>query len=227
MNNPAWSEWNKAFHIAISSYDELDAKYIIEKNVGPFQLALGFQGTSTLRDLLYDADLALVPCAFLPHSEIKKLLVHRGFQNQYMEIRELIHEEIKENLPEAMLVSGHSLGGALSSICALDVAFNFPDVETTCVTFGSPKYGNDEFNRELSRRVPNYTRFVHEHDPVVRYPFVGPYTHTGEFVQLKTDPTPRGFPNPLTHHAMRSYQTGLRKHLYRTPRNVFRALMFA
>ena len=63
-----------------------------------------------------------------------------------------------------VLVSGHSLGGALASLCALDIQYNILDkcalsIEIVCVTFGCPKVGNKYFVKSFNKRIPNYYNF--------------------------------------------------------------------
>ena len=55
---------------------------------------------------------------------------------------------------------GHSLGGALATLCGLDIQYNFPDVSVSVYTFGSPKVGNAAFVQAYNRRVPDTVRFI-------------------------------------------------------------------
>lgn len=199
--------WNLALDIATSSYVEF-GKFVVEENVGPFPLAIGFQGTNSFYDLLYDADIALVPCSFLsPHHD--EILVHRGFQKRYLEIRDDIQDIILRKGPKQVLLSGHSLGGALSQCCAMDLSFAYPQVLITCITFGSPKCGNHGFVKHMSQRVPNHIRFFHQEDPVVSVPF-GLYRHAGIPVRIPCE-LPRHTFDPFHEHSTKLYDHSLRK----------------
>lgn len=99
-------------------------------------------------------------------------LMHRGFTRAYFSVRDQIHDYIKTNAVSAIVVTGHSLGGALATLCAVDLQYNFSDTVTflESYTYGSPKVGNDGFRDSFNRRVPNNYRFVHGMDIVPELP---------------------------------------------------------
>ncbi|HEY9879964.1 MAG TPA: lipase family protein [Leptolyngbyaceae cyanobacterium] len=108
-------------------------------------------------------------------------LMHRGFVTAYFSVRDEIHDYIRSQPVSAAVVTGHSLGGALATLCAVDIQYNFSDklqsIET--YTFGSPKVGNNEFRESFNRRVPNSYRFIHGMDIVPELPrwWQGGYQH--------------------------------------------------
>lgn len=56
-----------------------------------------------------------------------KIKVHNGFWTMYSSIRNQLHEYIRTELvlePADVLVTGHCLGGALSTLCALDLSIH-------------------------------------------------------------------------------------------------------
>lgn len=98
-------------------------------------------------------------------------LMHRGFVNAYFSVRDRIHEYIANHTISSVTTTGHSLGGALATLCAVDVQYNFSDKVTIDVyTYGAPKVGNDGFRDSFNRRVPNSYRFVHGMDIVPELP---------------------------------------------------------
>lgn len=108
-------------------------------------------------------------------------LMHRGFVAAYFSVRDEIHDYIKNQPVSTAVVTGHSLGGALATLCAVDIQFNFSDKIQTieAYTFGSPKVGNNEFRDSFNRRVPNSYRFVQGMDIVPELPrwWQGGYQH--------------------------------------------------
>ena len=55
-------------------------------------------------------------------------------------------------------VTGHSLGGALATLAALEARRACPDttkLDISCYTFGAPRTGNHAFAREYNRAVPD------------------------------------------------------------------------
>lgn len=107
--------------------------------------------------------------------------MHRGFTRAYFSARDLIHAHLRDRNLTGVTVTGHSLGGALATLCAVDVQYNFTDKvsEIEVYTFGSPRVGNDGFRASFNRRVPHSYRFVHGMDIVPALPrwWQGGYRH--------------------------------------------------
>ena len=40
---------------------------------------------------------------------------------------------------DELLITGHSLGGAMANLCALDLAASDPDMKVSLYTYGSPR----------------------------------------------------------------------------------------
>ena len=100
-----------------------------------------------------------------------------------MTTREFVHSTIRKELSEELgdvLVTGHSLGGALASLCAYDLqihTLNHVNIELYDVsrdmgrkrqrqvhlslyTFGSPKVGNQTFVNLFNETVHDAFRFL-------------------------------------------------------------------
>jgi predicted lipase len=106
-----------------------------------------------------------------PDSSSSNALMHRGFVTAYFAVRDQIHNYIKSNPVTSVVATGHSLGGALATLCAVDIQYNFADkVTIEAYTYGSPKVGNDGFRDSYNRRVPNTYRVVHGMDLVPELP---------------------------------------------------------
>ena len=71
------------------------------------------------------------------------------------EVSSLIPRPIKH-----IVVCGHSLGGALATLAAVQFGREFPDAIITCVSFGSPRVGNGEFCEYFNKCVKGSYRFV-------------------------------------------------------------------
>jgi len=107
--------------------------------------------------------------------------IHAGFMEQYQIVRPFIHKIVKEyDTIHKIVCTGHSLGGALSQLCAVDIQFNFPDAILTNINFGSPRVGNKAFMESYNRRVPLSYRFVNGRDIVPMVPLaIFGYYHAG------------------------------------------------
>ena len=73
---------------------------------------------------------------------------------------------IKKSPIKHVIFSGHSLGGALATIAAVQFAKQYPDIVVSCVTFGSPRVGNTTFVSMFDQCCTGSYRFVNEDDPV-------------------------------------------------------------
>lgn len=64
-------------------------------------------------------------------------MTHRGFTDIYASARDAILSLLGTLSPEKTLyVTGHSLGGALATLCALDVAANSAFTTPGCILTG-------------------------------------------------------------------------------------------
>ena len=101
----------------------------------------------------------------------KKLKVHNGFYLSYQIIREKIHMYIKHQDIKSVVVMGQSHGAAVATLMAVDIQYNFPEIELGCILSGSPRVGNKVFKSSFDNRVPNTMLLRYGNDPVARIPF--------------------------------------------------------
>lgn len=87
--------------------------------------------------------------------------MHRGFAAAYLSAREQIHNYLRSHTVASVTATGHSLGGALAILCAVDVQYNFSNkvAAINVYTFGAPRVGNEGFRESFNRRVPDSYRF--------------------------------------------------------------------
>lgn len=103
-------------------------------------------------------------------------MVHRGFYYAYHNttLRSGVLNAVKTgkilygDLP--IMVTGHSMGGAMASFCALDLAVNCGTRNIQVMTFGQPRIGNAAFASYFNQHVPNAIRVTHENDMVPHLP---------------------------------------------------------
>jgi predicted lipase len=117
--------------------------------------------------------------------------VHYGFYTAYLSVRKVIHDRIESEHPEKVIVTGHSLGGGLAVLCALDIQYNYfpenlvqPD-QVVSYTYGSPKVGSQDFVNSYNRRVPQTFRIVNGGDgiPWLPRPWQG-YAHVDTLFRI-------------------------------------------
>ncbi|RVW55699.1 Lipase [Vitis vinifera] len=103
-------------------------------------------------------------------------MVHHGFYYAYHNttIRPGVLNAVKRareiygNVP--IMVTGHSMGGAMASFCGLDLIVNHEAENVQVMTFGQPRIGNAVFVSYYSELVPNTIRVTNEHDIVPHLP---------------------------------------------------------
>lgn len=129
---------------------------------------------------------------------------HTGFLTRYLLFAEGVRKVVDglrtAGAAKKILVTGHSLGGALAKLCALDLrAEDHKDV--TLYTFGAPKVWADAAIAKKFRAIcPKSYRVVNPHDLVPRSP-PGFAHHDGEW----TIPEAFGKDGAVEAHVMASY----------------------
>jgi triacylglycerol lipase len=113
--------------------------------------------------------------------------IHPGFSTIYSNIAAQTLEIAKKLNPSVpCYLSGHSLGAAIATLAAIDIAVNIPRLQkqVQLYTYASPRVGDRTFAREHNRVVPNSYRVVNLADAITLVPFTvffkTEYVHVGE-----------------------------------------------
>lgn len=113
--------------------------------------------------------------------------IHPGFSAIYSDISAQTLEAAKKLNPSVpCYLSGHSLGAAIATLAAIDIAVNIPRLQkqVQLYTYASPRVGDRTFAREHNRIVPNSYRVVNLADAITLVPFTvffkTEYVHVGE-----------------------------------------------
>ncbi|NJK48282.1 lipase family protein [Candidatus Gracilibacteria bacterium] len=139
--------------------------------------------------------------------------MHRGFASAYMSVREQIHNYLNDRAAPSLTVTGHSLGGALATLCAVDIQYNFSNKVTVDIyTFGAPRVGNNGFKESFNRRVPNSYRFVYGMDivPALPRPWQG-YRHVDTEYRLGSRLSINFFSQRFKDHSIANYINALKE----------------
>ncbi|MBW4520452.1 MAG: lipase family protein [Scytolyngbya sp. HA4215-MV1] len=153
-----------------------NTNFDIQEEVADFQEAV-------IQEQIVDNREPIYPYAGESKSGAK---MHRGFVSAYMSVREQIHTYLKNYTAATVIVTGHSLGGALATLAAVDVQYNFASkFKIEVYTFGAPRVGNGGFRDSFNRRVPDSYRFVYGMDivPALPRPWQG-YSHVDKEYRL-------------------------------------------
>ena len=137
-------------------------------------------GSVSLRDWSLDFQVWRTNVKYLNDTK-----VHAGFARIYDAVRNKIHDFLngkKESLKK-IICTGHSLFGAIATIIALDIACMYPELNVYCVTFGSPRVGDQSFVELFNQKVKHSYRCVYKKDPITFTPFPLRFKHVGGLVQ--------------------------------------------
>ena len=138
--------------------------------------------------------------------------MHRGFVDAYFSVRDQIHAYLRSHPVTNVTVTGHSLGGALATLCAVDVQYNFSTIAIELYTFGSPRVGNGGFRDSFNQRVPNSFRFVYGMDivPALPRPWQG-YSHVDTEYRLGPRVSFNFLSQRFKDHSISNYLEALKK----------------
>uniref|UniRef100_A0A1D1Y170 Lipase n=1 Tax=Anthurium amnicola TaxID=1678845 RepID=A0A1D1Y170_9ARAE len=112
----------------------------------------------------------------LNYPGVSDAMVHHGFYSAYHNttlrpgILKAVHRAKKFYGDVGIMVTGHSMGGAMASFCALDLTVHHGEDNVQLMTFGQPRIGNAVFASYLSKHVPRAVRVINEHDMVPHLP---------------------------------------------------------
>ncbi|PWV01700.1 putative lipase [Trypanosoma cruzi] len=155
--------------------------------VNESMIVVSFRGTRDVTNWLHNLDFIFAPYT---HDGCVGCLVHAGFncelKSLWTEMWGYLQELVAGKGIEGILITGHSLGGAMATLaaCQFYVAeFVVPSaLKVLLYTFGQPRVGNEAFINWLlasfCRGGHESYRVTHKRDPVPHVPpmFVGIYT---------------------------------------------------
>lgn len=126
------------------------------------------------------------------YTQFPGVLVHEGFYWAYRSVATDLTarvEALRRRYPHsAVLVAGHSLGGAVAAICAFEMKYIAKQPVHMLYTFGKPRVGNERFSALLRNSSMEVYRVTHFRDIVPHLPpqFVGFY-HTTQEVRIRSE----------------------------------------
>lgn len=173
---------NHTFLLILSRVDRIIVAFRGTTDIEHFKTDLKVMTTSVESALL---------CSEI-ESPIKKTvdwqnaMVHKGFADAYKSVSRPILQKLKELFsisPRPLFFTGHSLGGALATLCSLDIAICLDTENIYVSTFGSPKVGNYFWSRLYNDVIVAHWRVAMRSDIITTLPRLG-YAHVGKRAAL-------------------------------------------
>lgn len=164
-------------------------KYYVAVNHSKKSLIIAFRGTLTPGSFFVDAAVAQVKYTGHPEAP-EDARIHAGFFYSFYRVSSRLRDSIKQvaaliTEEYTIDVTGHSLGGAMATICALDLVGQkmFPASRVRLFTFGQPRTGNPAFAEFVSNiGFRSISRITFNNDLIPHVPptFMGYAHHRGE-----------------------------------------------
>ena len=142
-----------------------------------------WRGSESKKDFQNDASIDKVP--FIEDGE----KVHIGFKYCWESVIGDTYDAIDTALEMLagettnIVVSGHSLGGAVATLYAYSIKKHYPHYNVSSTTIGSPRVGNKTFKENYDNSDIDTLRIVHNNDLVTHTPYIRFY-HVNHQVRL-------------------------------------------
>jgi hypothetical protein len=161
--------------------------FIAQSEAG--DVVVAFRGTQGIHEWLRDCLYHLVPCPFLAgagHTEDGFTAIYQslrvGAEHGAQRLREAFVAMEFPRSVRSLTVAGHSLGAALATLFALDLAGNTVYKNPEVFTFASPRTGDERFAKVFNELVPKTFRIANRMDVITEVPPVWlshatPYRH--------------------------------------------------
>jgi hypothetical protein len=136
------------------------------------RINLVFRGSHSIKNFIQDIQFLK---SDMELDGLDGVYIASGFYKAYMALADRIAislDNILANNPgiDQIYISGHSLGGAISSIAAIDLKQRLGYNVVGSYTFGSPRVGNVDFSELYQKLVGNTKRFTNNADIVPHLP---------------------------------------------------------
>lgn len=170
-----------------------DLQCVITKSETKKRITVVFRGSESLSDWYYDLSF------FKTYLEKQKVYVHSGFYKQltygheFTKIKNTIKMELVKNPDYEIFVTGHSLGGALCTLCGFLLSYEIKN-DIQVISFASPRVGDSKWKRVFDSRANlSHYRVTNRRDIVTAAPMAW-FEHVGDNIRVKDD-CYKWFPN--------------------------------
>ena len=156
----------------------------------PDDYVIVVRGTEGIWEWVQDAKILPIPFPCVPGAGLSE----DGFTDMYQSLRIGPDPRSARLVPSlsgllggancSVTICGHSLGSALVTLMAMDIAVNTPYKQPALYTFASPRVGDLHFATYFNASVPNCYRIANRMDIVTHVPSPPLYIHVGDETEL-------------------------------------------
>jgi hypothetical protein len=138
--------------------------------IDPEYAIISFSGTLFVSQWMEDFKYQLINPTLL-NNYTNGIQCHTGFYQIYISIRNQIWKYLNSspNL-KTIFITGHSLGGALSSLCSFDLFSAKSNYKIISYSFASPRVGNNAYASFFNTNLPNVYRVNNTEDLITDLP---------------------------------------------------------
>lgn len=184
-NPPAWPCDQQNLFFITDSKTDAHALVMDRGNC----IVVCFRGSKDAQDYIQDGKFEMTDLGWFQGNDVTS--VHKGFLEDFDAINSQLVQTVKALLNgqsgqsgrKPIFITGHSLGAALATLCALEFQYqHFPVAGV--YTFGSPRVGNAAFAEMYDELLKDITfRVIDQNDIVPRVPpLANGYRHVGNCI---------------------------------------------
>jgi pimeloyl-ACP methyl ester carboxylesterase len=173
---------------------------------------VSIRGTHGIWEWIQDARFLRIACPFAEgagetedgFTDVYMSLVVRSPAGSEIRLVDRLRQLLHTSSTTTLTITGHSLGGSLATLLALDVVENGAFADPAVITFASPFVGDAQFARVYDAEVPNTWRIANVVDiiPKLPPPQWG-FDHVNELFSLNSFGKAKLF--PVCTHALTTY----------------------
>lgn len=159
---------NNIYIDLLSQYNEL---VVFGYNTDYKQIFISFRGSTNIPNWINNIKFTQIQ----PYNNTN-ISVEKGFYNIFKNLKDEVIDTLNniklKYKTEKILITGHSLGGALSTLLAFEMLYinNYNVNDIILITFGSPRVGNEEFITLINNYHIYSNRITHYYDIVPHIP---------------------------------------------------------
>ena len=165
---------------ANSLFNRVDLYYERTDN----NLFIAIRGTVTMYDIVNDINFIQEKMEM--DNTTEELYVHKGFHQDFKDIKQFLRELISENLSSGVTnvyFTGHSRGSSVSTLSSLYIKTTYPELNVYNIGFGCPRLGCERFADYYNKLMRETTYlFREELDIVTKLPIYGYYDIFNQYI---------------------------------------------